>query len=321
LCRQHHADWNDGLEATPQTGERESVFVTQQFCYGLKEVSKLADLYGEKEYAEELQKLYDKFNKRINEVAWDGKWYVRTICEDGYKIGSHTNKEGKIFLNTQSWAILSGIANETRAKMCMQSVDKYLTEDVGYRICYPPFKNYDPRVGRMSNWMPGTAENGGCYCHAAGFKAVAECILKRPEKAWETFVKIAPDNPENPIENSKMEPFAFTNQFSTNKYIYGQSGYVWKTGTAAWFTVALIEWILGVRRDYKGLVIDPCLTKKIPKAKVIRNFRGARYEIEIDNTKGKGFGVSSIIVDGKPIDGNLIPSFKSGIHKVSVVIG
>jgi cellobiose phosphorylase len=320
LCNQHHADWNDGLEATKEAGERESVMVTQQLCYGLLEVEELARRRGDTAVQQEARAIYDTFAKRLNEIAWDGEWYVRTFCGDGYKIGSRANKEGQIFVNTQSWAVLSRTAPPDRAQQCMAAVDRLISVDLGYRICVPGFSAYDPRVGRMSNSMPGHVENGGCYNHAAGFKGVADCMLGRAEQAWETFVKVAPDNPRNPISRSGVEPFSFTNSYSMCEYIYGQAGYPWRTGTASWFAVLLVEWILGARRAYDGLLIDPCLSKTVPRARVVRSFRGARYDITLDNTAGRCTGARSITVDGARIDGNILPPFTSGTHTVAVLI-
>ncbi len=320
LCNQHYADWNDGLEATREAGERESVMVTQQLCYGLREVEELGRLIGETAVQEEAWKRYEEFKQRLNDVAWDGEWYVRTICGDGYRVGSKGNKEGKIFLNTQSWAVLSGIAPPDRAALCMASVDRYLKEDVGFRICHPGFSEYDPRVGRMSNSMPGHAENSGCYNHAAGFKGVADCILGRAEEAWGTFLKVAPDNPENPVSASAVEPFTFTNSYSMCPYVYGRAGQPWRSGTSGWFTVLLVEWILGARRSYEGLVIDPCLSAAIERARLLRTFRGAAYDIELDNSAGRCKGAVSITVDGEPVEGGVLPVFEGGEHKVLVTI-
>lgn len=320
LCDQHHADWNDGLEATKESGERESVFVTQQLCYGLREVAEIARRRSEDAVEKEARDLYTTFADRLNEVAWDGEWYARTLCADGYVIGSSKNKEGFIFLNPQSWAILSGIATPERAKLCMSKVDELLEADLGYRICYPPFASYDPRVGQMSNSMPGANENGGCYNHAAGFKGVADCLLGRAEEAWRSFRKVCPDNPDNLISQSGAEPFSFVNSYSTVPYIYGQSGYAWRTGTSGWMTQLLVEYILGARRTYEGLLISPCLTKSIPTAQLTRRYRGATYHIELDNTAGRSVGAQSIELDGKVLDGNVLPLLTSGEHVVKVVI-
>lgn len=317
FCRQHHADWNDGLEATKESGERESIMVTQQLCYGLLEMIELANLKGDSSIIKEASQIYEDFKNKLNKFAWDGKWYVRTICEDGYRIGSSENKEGKIFLNPQSWAILSKTAEGDRAQICMDSVKKYLECDIGFRICAPGFSNYDPRVGRMSNSMPGFAENGGCYNHAAGFKGVADCMLHRGDDAWRTFVKVAPDNPENPTSQSCGEPFSFTNMYALTKHCYGFAGYPWRTGTAAWFSMLLVEWILGARRSYSGLLIDPCLPKSMKTAEVTRTFRGAKYIIKIKNTGGKN---KKVILDGSEFGEKVLPDFKKGSHNVVVEI-
>ena len=317
FCRQHHADWNDGLEATKEAGDRESIMVTQQLCYGLLELQEIASLLGEKSIAVEASQIYQDFKAKLNKDAWDGKWYVRTICEDGYRIGSSENKEGKIFLNTQSWAVISQTADGERAKICMDSVKKYLECEIGFRICAPGFSKYDPRVGRMSNSMPGFAENGGCYNHAAGFKGLADCLLRRGNDAWRTFVKIAPDNPQNPVSQSACEPFSFTNMYALTKHCYGFAGYPWRTGTAAWFTILLVEWILGARRSYSGLIIDPCLPETMKKAELIRKFRGAEYLIRINNTGAK---IKKIKLDGQFIRGNILPDLRNGKHIVEVLL-
>lgn len=320
LCNQHHADWNDGLEATKESGERESVMVTQQLCHGLLQVRMLAERRGDSAVVAEATQMHETFSKRLNDVAWDGDWYIRTICGDGYRIGSKANKEGKIFQNTQSWAVFGRIAPDQRLRAAMAAVDKYIETDVGYRICWPAFSEYDPRVGKMSNSMPGHVENGGCYCHAAGFKGVADCMLGRPEEAWRTFVKTAPDSPWNPVSQSEMEPFSFTNSYSQVPLAYGRSGYPWRTGTAGWLTVLLVEWILGARRSLDGLLIDPCLSKTLKTAKVRRTFRGATYEIALDNRAGRCTGATEIRMDGQKITGNLLPVMKDGVHKVEVII-
>lgn len=320
LSLQHFADWNDGLEPSAETGERESVMVSQQLCFGCLETAELAERIGDSALAAQCKEAFKKMADAINTHAWDGTWYVRTICEDGYPLGSDRHDEAKIFLNTQSWAIISKVAEGERAQACLKAVDEHCTKPEGYVVCDPPLYSYDKRIGRFSANMPLTNTNGGCYCHAAGFKAFADCLMGRPEEAWETFVRIAPDNPENPVSRSGMEPFSFSNKFDLRPEAPGWAGYAWRTGTASWFTMVLVEWILGVRRGYDGLVMDPCLTKKIPTAKVKRTFRGAVYNVTIDNRAGRCTGVRSITVDGEKIEGTVLPLFDGGEHTVDVTI-
>lgn len=320
LVDQHVGDWNDDLEPTHEAGARESVMVSFQLCHALLEMQELAGRIGDEEIQKEASALYKTFSNRINEVAWDGAWYVRTICGDGYRIGSAQNEEAKVWMDSLPWAVISKVATGERATLVMDAIEKYCKTDVGYRVCAPAFTKYDPRTGKISNLMPDTTTNGGCYNHSAGFKAVADCMLGRAEQAWETFLMVAPDNPKNPVSQSNAEPFSFVNWFTPCKHMYGNSGYAWRTGTSGWFTILLVEWILGARRSYDGLLIDPCLSKAIPKASVMRPFRGARYHIELDNTAGRCKGARQIVVDGQKIAGNLLPIFLSGDHHVEVMI-
>ncbi|VGO17213.1 Cellobiose phosphorylase [Pontiella desulfatans] len=320
LCDQHYADWNDGLEATKEAGDRESVMVTMQFCFGMKEFVELAQRRGDSDVAGEAQGYYDTFAARLNDVAWDGEWYVRTICGDGYRIGSAAGKEGRIFMNTQSWAVLAGVASDERAELCMAAVDEHCEKEVGFQVCAPGFSKYDPRVGRNSGSLPGTGENGGCYNHAAGFKAVADCMMGRAEEAWRTFEKVAPDNPLNPVSNSECEPFSFNNFYVQVPGFMGKSGYPWRTGTSGWFTMLMVEWILGARRHYGGLLIDPCLPKHIKSAGIQRTYRGTVFNIKLDNTSGRCKGAVEIRVDGIPMVGNLLTCIDGGTHEVHVMI-
>ncbi len=320
LCLQHHADWNDALEPSAMTGERESVMVSQQLCAGLIEMAALARELSDETLEGECMQLHRDMAARIVSVAWDGEWFTRTICEDGYALGSSRADQAKIFVNTQSWAVLGQVADAAMLRTCMRSVDVHLTKPEGIPICDPPCSKFDERIGRFTTVMPYHIENGGCYNHAAGFKTVADCMLGRAEEAWQTFVKVAPDNPENPITRSWVEPFSFTNFYTRIPAIKGRSGYAWRTGTAAWFTVALVEWILGARRSYRGLQIDPCLSSSVPRAKVKRAFRGAVYHIEIDNRDGRCCGARSVTVDGKPMEGNVVPHAGPGDHHVQVII-
>ena len=318
LCLQHHADWNDGLEATAGTGERESVFVSMQLCLGAREMAELARRMGDSSAALEAEQIYEDFRARINEQAWDGEWYVRTLCDDGYRIGSRECQYGKIYLNTQSWAVLSGVAEGERALNVMRKVDECLETDIGFKICTPPYAEYDPRVGRMSNTLPGANENGGCYNHAAGFKGVADCLLGRAEAAWRTFLKITPDSPWNPLSRSGAEPFSYVNSYSSVPQIYGQSGYAWRTGTAGWMCRLLLEYILGARRHYDGLLIAPCLPASLDDVSLTRTFRGHRYNIRLRRGGHAGLRLE---VDGEPTENNLLWKGSEPVCRVEVSVG
>ena len=315
LCDQHFADWNDGLEPSEKTGARESVMVTQQLCLGLLEVAELARRRGDGTVEREALDWHAHFKKLLNDIAWDGGWYVRTLCSGGYTMGAKSNTEGRIFVNTQSWAILSQTAPPDRAALCMEAVDRLIENDYGFSIASPPFTTFDERIGKFSASRPWFAENGGCYNHAAGFKGVADCILGRSEQAWRTYLKVAPGSPWNPVANSCAEPFSFTNCYSLTPEHPGLAMYPWRTGTTAWFTQLLVEWILGARRHYDGLLLDPCLPQALTEAKVVRTFRGSRYGIAIRRT-----GDKKILMDDTLLSGNLLPPPDGREHTVRVEI-
>lgn len=320
LCDQHFADWNDGLEPSEKTGDRESVMVTQQLCLGLLEIAELARRRKEDDVVAECGFWHAHFSAILNNVAWDGDWYARTFCGDGYVLGSKENEEGKIFMNTQSWAVLSGTAPGERARRCMESVDRLVESDFGFSISSPPFTKFDERVGKFSASRPWYAENGGCYNHAAGFKGMADCMLGRAGEAWRTFLKVAPGSPWNPVGNSGAEPFSFTNCYSLIPEHPGRAMYPWRTGTCAWMTMLLVEGILGARRNYDGLQISPCLPAAIPQARLVRSFRGAVFDIVIDHSSGREIGAKEIRCNGSPIKGNILPDLRSGRHLVEVFV-
>lgn len=321
LCDQHFADWNDGLEPSEKTGARESVMVTQQLCLGLLEVVELARRRGEPSVEKEANDWHTHFTLLLNTVAWDGTWYARTICSGGYTMGSSVNQEGRIFVNTQSWAILSGTASPERAASAMGAVDRLIETDYGFAIAAPAFETFDERIGKFSASRPYLSENGGCYNHAAGFKGIADCLLGRAEEAWRTYLKVAPNSPWNPVANSEIEPFSFTNCYNLIEQHRGRAQYPWRTGTAAWFTQLMLEWILGARRHYDGLLIDPCLPAALPRAKVLRTFRGATYEIEIDNSSGRsGKGFKELWLNGTRLVTPLLPPPVAGEHHLIRVI-
>ncbi len=321
LCDLHDGDWNDGLQPKGgDAGGRESIMVTEQLCYGLLEVQALAKKIGDEAVAEEARVYHAKFVNALNENAWDGDWYQRVLCDDGFIVGTHKAEEGSFYMNAQSWAVLGGVCDEDRGNHVMDMVEKYCGLDIGYRVCNPPFSKYDARIGQNSTVYPGVTENGGCYNHAAGFKGVADCVLGRAEKAWDTFRKVSPDNPENPVTHSGNDPFSYVNLFFADNYWYGRAFYPWNTGTAAWMVSLIVEYILGARRDYDGLRIDPCLTKRIPQARVVRQFRGATYDIRLDNTAGRCNGVTSMTIDGEAVDGNVLPDLGEGLYIVEVTI-
>lgn len=318
LVRIYFADWNDALNITTDP-EAESVMLSCQFCLALKELEGLMRAYGDEEYAETLAAEYEALKNSINENAWDGGWYMRALSRTE-NIGAKDSSGSKIYLNAQVWAVLAGVADETRLPLVLQAVDG-MEHDFGFPLNMPPYTEYSPDVGRMSGMLPGLFENGGVYCHATGFKMLMDCAVGRGSKAAETLKKIMPDSEKNPSMQSGAEPYVFTNCYATHPGYYGKSYQSWTTGTSAWCLMGLYEGIMGVKSDYDGLRIEPCFPAEWGGAELTRQFRGARYHVVIKNPQHIKNAVAKITVDGAPVAGTVLPDFGDGLrHEVEVTL-
>jgi cellobiose phosphorylase len=319
-----HADWNDGIDAAGKQLKGESVWLAQALVRSFKVLAELAELIGKKTKAAEFLKKAKIMTERVNKVAWDGEWYTRGYTDYGTVYGSKKNKEGKIYLNTQSWAILAGMVDENKKKKIFKSVDKYLDGKHGYALFYPAYSKYDHELGRITMFSEGTKENAAVFCHAATFMIAADLVSGRGNQAYKAMKKLMP-NAQKDFSLYKTEPYTYSEYMvgPEHPYLYGEGAFTWITGTAGWTYMAGTEYLLGVKRDYEGLKIEPCLPSTWKKAKIRRPFRGAVYEVEILNPKGVESGVKSITVDGKTISGNVVKAMKprKKPYQVKVVMG
>ena len=324
LVRIYFADWNDALNITTDP-EAESVMLSHQFCLALLELKRMLEKKGDFDYAREIAAEYEILKKDINEHAWNGEWYMRALS-DVENIGSKDSEGSKIYLNAQTWAVLGEVADQERLPRVLKSVDR-MEHDFGFPLNLPPYPEYSPNVGRMSGMLPGLFENGGVYCHATGFKILMDCKVGRGSRAVETLKKIMPDSEKNPSMQSGAEPYVFTNCYSTNPGYYGKSYQSWTTGTSAWCMMGLYEGILGIKRDYDGLKIDPCFPKEWERAEATREFRNAEYQITIYNPEHLEKGKLEVEIDGRKVlaehteQGYLLPDFRDGKnHRIQVTM-
>ncbi len=318
LVKIYFADWNDALNITTDP-EAETVMLSQQFCLALRELKHLMERIGNVAYAQRLEQEFNILRAAINEKAWDGDWYMRALS-DVENIGSKDSKGSKIYLNAQTWAILADVVEPQRLPKVIQAVDS-MERDFGFPLNLPPYEEYSPNVGRMSGMLPGLFENGGVYCHATSFKIFMDCKLHRANKAIETLKKIMPDSDKNPSSQSGAEPYVFTNCYATHPGYYGKSYWSWTTGTSAWALRSIYEGIMGVKRDYEGLLIEPCFPSDWEEGEVTRHFRGADYHIVIRNPKHIEAGTAVITADHVEIEGNHLPDYQDGkLHEVEVIL-
>ncbi|MCD5401854.1 glycosyl transferase family 36 [candidate division NPL-UPA2 bacterium] len=314
----YNGDWNDTLDYVGRAGRGESIWVTQFLGYILKITIELLDFIGKYKKAGEYRHAYKEIKDSINKYAWDGRWYCRAFNDDGEPVGSSNNREGKIFLNVQSWAVISGVADKERAIMCMDSVRKYLSTPKGPMILYPPYTKPDPKIGLATRCVPGKKENGAVFNHAVSWAIMAETFLKRNDIAYDYYTKSLPFNPVISPDRYKTEPYVYSEYItSTTHPDFGEASHSWLTGSATWMFKNGLENMLGIKPAYDGLVIDPCFPTHWKKIFVERKFRKAIYKINITNEfKGKEL---KIFVNKKQIEGNKINLLKRRILDIDVI--
>jgi cellobiose phosphorylase len=314
------ADWNDCL----QLGQKgESVFVALQLRYALYvyiEVSKILTKSVETFWAIENLK---KLDANIEKYAWDGDWYLRAFREDGYKFGSKENEEGSMWLSPQSWGILSGHADNKRAGQIMDKVAKRLATDYGLMICDPPYEKTDLEIIKATLFNKGMKENGSIFCHIQGWAIIAETMLGHGNRAYKYFRAFMPAAYNTKAEIREIEPYVYS-QFTHSKYSprYGASRLPWLSGSATWSYYTATQYILGIRPEYKGLTIDPCIPKDWKKFEVNRRFRNMDFHFVIRNVKGVEKGVKKIMINNTEIKGDFIPlDMMKAKNKVIVEMG
>ena len=316
LLKIKFADWNDALNVMNDE-DAESVMVSSQACIAFSELSVLFERLGRNTESAFYAAEYEQLKESINAHGWDGGWYLRALSKEG-PIGSASGPGSSIYLNAQVWAVLAGIPDENRLASVLKAIDG-MEHPFGFPISDPPNAEFSPRLGRMSGMLPGLFENGGVYCHATGFKAYMDCFHKRADASLRALLKIIPDSPENPSEQSGAEPYVFTNCYATHPKYYGKSYQSWTTGTSAWALISLFEGIFGLRRGYEGLHIQPCFPSAWEQAEVTRVFRGCKYRIVYRNPNKIEAGLAQVSVDGKNLTGDILPLFDDKVeHLVEV---
>jgi len=316
-------DWNDGLSAVGTLLKGESFWVAEFLYMILGNFIPLARLRGDDGFADKCQIVRDNLKDALNRYGWDGEWYMQATTDDGLLLGSITNDEGKIFLMPNTWAVISGAADEQRAAIVMNSVTKYLLRDFGTLLNYPAFTKPRPDIGYVTRYAPGLRENGGVYTHAATWAVWAYTLVGQPNLSYEAYRRICPPNRSGDIDTYKAEPYVTPGNIDgpLSEY-YGRGGWTWYTGSSQWLHRVATHWILGIRPQKDGLLVDPSIPSDWSEYRVTRKFRNATYEISVHNPDHLHSGVKSMSIDGVMVQGNLIPIFADGLtHRVEVTMG
>ena len=330
-----HADWNDCLNLNcfseepgesfqchsgklPGKEKAESVFIAGMFVKYGKEYAEICRHFGNKKEADKVLKEVDKIEKAVEQFGWDGEWFMRAYDAYENKVGSHECKEGKIFIEPQGFCTMAGIGEDKGlGKKALASVRKYLFDDYGAEILAPCYTEYHTELGEISSYPPGYKENGSVFCHNNTWIVLGYSALKDGENAFDSYKRNCPAYLEDVSEIHRTEPYVYAQTIAGRSAPnYGEAKNSWLTGTAAWTFVAASQGILGILPDYDGLRIEPCLPAKINKVSLTRKFRGATYNISVSNA---GTGTIKLSVDGKEIDGTVVP-FSEGKKSYNVVV-
>jgi len=319
-----HADWNDCLnlncfstepnESFQLAGDvkgskAESVMIAGLFLYASREMVSLYQYLKKPQDQDRLQKAYDGMLKVVEEQAWDGEWYTRAYDAKGNPVGSKTNEEGKIFIESQGWCVLGGAGKDNgRARQALESVHKHLYTSNGVILQQPAYSTYHLELGEVTSYPPGYKENAGIFCHNNTWINLGWCLLGDGDRALEYYLSICPSAKEEQIETYRSEPYVYAQMIAgRDAATPGEAKNSWLTGTAAWTFLTVSQGLLGVKPDFDGLRIDPCIPKAWKEFKVTRNYRGVEYQVHVSNPKGICQGVKSLKVDGQKVGGNLIP--------------
>lgn len=314
------ADWNDTVNLP--TGA-ESFFTANLYGKALTELIELFEFLGETELVRKYGTYYEEMKAAVNRHGWDGKWYLRYFDHKGNPVGSERNEAGKIYVNAQSWPVISGFASRERAETALDSVCRLLNTSNGIKLSWPGYNGYDKEKGGITTYPPGAKENGGIFLHCNPWVMIAETMVDNGDRAFEYYNQINPAGKNGKIDEYECEPYCYPQNILGNEHPqFGLARNSWLSGTASWVYQAAVKYMLGIRPLYDGLLVDPCIPKEWKGFKVRKLFRGAIYEIGVKNPENISKGVKAVIIDGVKSKESKLPVFNDNkVHSIEVIMG
>lgn len=318
ICKGLRADWNDCLNL----GGGESAMVSFLHYWALDAFIDAAKFLGREGDAERYSQMAEDVRIACEENLWDGEWYIRGITKTGEKIGTQEQIEGKVHLESNTWAVVSGVANTERATKAMDAVDEYLYSPWGLHLNAPSFATPNDDIGFVTRVYQGVKENGAIFSHPNPWAWVAEAKLGRGDQAMKYYDALLPYNQNDQIETRIAEPYSYV-QFVMGKdhTSHGKANHPWLTGSSGWAYFAATNWILGVRLSFDGLIIDPCIPTSWPEFRIQRQWRGATFNIHVQNPEHVSKGIKSITLNGNTINGAIPAQVEGSVHDVIVIMG
>ena len=333
------ADWNDCLnlncysktpgesfQTCPGVESRvaESVFIAGMFVFIGPAYAEICRRSGQAGEAERAEAKVAEMTQAVLKYGWDGDWFLRAYDAHGEKVGSNECDEGKIFIEPQGFCVMAGIGvKDGKAARALESVHKLMDSKYGIVLNWPSYTSYRLNLGEISSYPPGYKENGGIFCHNNPWISIAETVLGHGDRAFEVYRRTCPAYLEDVSDIHRTEPYVYSQMIAGPDAVrFGEAKNSWLTGTAAWTFYDVSQYILGIRPQFDGLQIDPCIPSAMKSFTVERRFRGADYVIEVDNAAGVQKGVKSMTADGKPVEGSVLPVYCDGKrHIVKAIMG
>jgi cellobiose phosphorylase len=333
------ADWNDCLNlncfsTTPDesfqctkgttVSRAESVLIGAMFLFIGPEYVEICRRRGLEAEVRRAEQCLQEMRQAMEKHGWDGEWFLRAYDHFGTKIGSNKNPEGKIFIETQGFGVMAQLGLEDgRARMALDSVKELLDTPYGVVLQQPAYSEYHVELGEITSYPPGYKENAGIFCHNNPWIMIAETVIGRGDRAFEYYSKIAPAYVEEISEIHRTEPYCYSQMVAGRDTVrHGEAKNSWLTGTASWNYVAATQYILGVRAEHAGLVVDPCIPADWQGFKISRIYRGETFDIEVRNPNGVMKGVRRVEMDGVDVPDRLLrPAGDGRSHKVVVEMG
>lgn len=317
ICKGLRADWNDCLNL----GGGESAMVSFLHYWAISHFLQLAEYLGRTEDVEKYQAMRERVGNVCNRELWDKEWFIRGITKNGKKIGTSEDAEGKVHLESNAWAVLSGAADVEKGKRAMDSVDKYLFTPYGILLNAPSYTVPDDDIGFVTRVYPGLKENGSIFSHPNPWAWAAECVLGRGDRAMKFYNALCPYYQNNMIEIRQSEPYSYC-QFVVGRdhTAFGRARHPFMTGSGGWAYFSATRYMLGIQPDFEHLTIDPCIPADWKEFSAVRRWRGAEYDIHVENPDGVMKGVQELYLDGEKVE--RIPVMAQGSrHDVRVVMG
>ncbi|MCI6164603.1 MAG: glycosyl transferase [Lachnospira sp.] len=330
------ADWNDCLnlncfstvpdESFQTAGASEgpvaeSVFIAGMYVKYGRDYAEICRHIGLNDEADAADKHVDEMIDAVIKSGWDGDWFLRAYDASGKKVGSHECEEGQIFIEPQGFCVMAGIGvKEGLAKKALDSVKERLDTKYGIVLLQPAYTYYHLELGEISSYPEGYKENAGIFCHNNPWVSIAETVIGDGNRAFEIYKKICPAYLQEVSDLHRTEAYVYSQMIAgKDASRFGEAKNSWLTGTAAWTFTNVSQYILGIRPEFDGLCIDPCIPDTMTEFTVTREFRGATYHIHVNNAAKSQKGVKTLTVNGENINGNIIP-FDKAVKEYNVEV-